>query len=93
MSAVAATKQIFSMEHKDGVMWWDAPLPKEKHDCWRQTSAFTSDGMIYRCACGATCFDRDWRLGNEGWVWRNERRYPAGSPRPKPRRWWQRAAA
>ena len=44
-----------TIEHVDGIAWWDAPLPRRFHFCKAQTIGwlgFTT--KIERCACGAT---------------------------------------
>lgn len=56
--------------HRDGVPWWEATTPPERHTCWKQ-SEFPSQG-VNRCACGAI------QLSHHGDVWgqRNSRLYP-----------------
>jgi hypothetical protein len=55
------------MIHKDGVPWWDAPLPRRWHRCWPQTTGWVGMTRTQRCACGAmrTGFDRGWSFRNE----------------------------
>lgn len=62
-------------EHRDGVDWYDAPLPPRRHRCVAQTRGFMSGGFIERCACGATGF------GDGCWIERNS---------SQPHRWWRR---
>lgn len=58
------------MYHLDGVPWWEAPLPSKRHQCVRQTYAWSGYfNSIERCACGA--IRRDGRFGV--WDQRNER--------------------
>lgn len=51
------------MAHKDGVPWWEAPIPRWWHRCRPQTVGMA----VERCACGSinTPF---------GWHDRNSRR-------------------
>lgn len=41
-------------EHRDGVDWMSAPLPRRLHKCFVQTSGFVGlFDHVQRCACGA----------------------------------------
>lgn len=57
--------------HRDGIPWYDAPVPRRWHRCWPQTTGSTRTiARVERCACGAT------RLDGPGhpWIDRNSRR-------------------
>lgn len=57
--------------HKDGVAWFDRPIPRRWHRCVPSTSAV--DGrLVERCACGSTRLD-----GYGPWMERNSRRKAA----------------
>lgn len=49
--------------HRDGVAWYDAPLPRRWHHCFAQSSL----NGVQRCPCGA--MNR-----GAGWAFKNERR-------------------
>jgi len=57
-------------EHRDGVWWYDAPIPPRFHRCWVQTEGWIGFSQVWRCACGA--------IRNPGisrrWMERNSRR-------------------
>lgn len=55
--------------HVDGVAWYDAPLPPPGHQCRSQTTAYTGDAQVFRCACGALAFHEPIH-----WLERNSRR-------------------
>lgn len=58
-----------SIEHLDGVAWFDAPLPSRFHRCTPQTKGWTYwFTQTFRCACGAISFD------GKHWSERNSRR-------------------
>lgn len=57
--------------HVDGVCWYDAPVPAERHRCWSQTIGTGPTGTVHRCACGG--YSPDGRL----WIGGNERRRPS----------------
>lgn len=58
----------YGIQHRDGVPWHQAPIPRHWHRCQWQTTGKIDGEVIYRCACGAAC-------GPDGiWVWRNSRR-------------------
>lgn len=58
-------------QHRNGVWWYDAPLPRRWHRCkpW-STGSTQSFALVERCACGAI------RLNGESrpWMDRNSRR-------------------
>jgi len=54
-------------EDRDGVNWFDAPLPRRWHRC-RAQSRGNLGGHVYRCACGAISPDGKY------WLERNSRR-------------------
>jgi len=57
------------IDHKDGIEWHQAPLPRRQHRCRPQSWGFLSTGSyVERCACGAV------NLNHSGWIRRNERR-------------------
>lgn len=71
-----------SLQHRDGVGWWQAPVPPRRHDCWVQTSGVHNGMLVERCACGAIRPD-----GHGVWVERNTR---GGAPSdPAPAGWWR----
>lgn len=59
---------IYYAEHRGGVSWYDAPVPRRWHRCRPQNRAyFAASGYVERCACGAI-------RGNFGpWAERNSR--------------------
>lgn len=61
-----------STTHKNGVWWYDAPLPVVDHQCKPHTRGYLRCfTLIERCACGAR------RLNGRGhWTGVNERRNP-----------------
>lgn len=61
---------IIGMKHRNGVPWYQAPIPSRWHRCRPWTSALDDLTRVDRCACGAT------RLGGSEhrWLERNERR-------------------
>lgn len=63
------TEAFFSIKHKDGVPWWEAPVPRRFHRCRVQTMGKLGSEWIYRCACGAVGGPK-W----PGWINRNARR-------------------
>lgn len=57
------------LEHRGGVAWIKAPLPRRWHKCVAQSRGFWLDELhgpatVERCACGAL------NLG-DGWIQRN----------------------
>lgn len=59
------------LEHRNGVDWIKAPLPRRWHRCFAQSRGFVLDerhgpATIERCACGGV------NLG-DGWFDRNRR--------------------
>jgi len=67
-------RATLELEHRDGVPWWSAPLPRRWHRCRWQTRGWVglSAGME-RCACGAA------RYPGRAWLFRNARRRPDGA--------------
>lgn len=69
---------VREMEHRDGVAWWDAPVPRRfRHQHRWQTRGWVGEfGLlnIDRCACGAI------RKGQGPWVmldpWPEKRETP-----------------
>lgn len=57
------------LEALGGVHWFDAPLPRRRHQCQPQTRGFFGVNYVERCACGA--YRESARLS---WLNRNERR-------------------
>ena len=58
-------------QHRNGIPWYAAPLPRRWHRCAPWTTGSTQGlALVERCACGAT------RLDGEGhpWMERNSRR-------------------
>jgi hypothetical protein len=39
-------------EHRGGVEWWRAPIPRRWHRCTPWTIALVDDERVDRCACG-----------------------------------------
>lgn len=56
---------VSNLQHKDGIWWYDAPLPWWWHRCRLWTSWSQSDPHRGRCACGATYCDGSWFNKNE----------------------------
>lgn len=55
--------------HREGVAWFEAPLPRLLHRHTVQTEGYLDFEKVERCACGAI------RLGGRGrWLDRNRRR-------------------
>lgn len=55
------------VDHRDGIAWFDAPIPPEDHECAPQTRGLVEVGTlpimgIMRCACGAVNL-----YDNQGW--------------------------
>lgn len=48
-----------TMEHEDGVPWWEAPPPRRFHLHYAQTKGWHGFNEIWRCACGAMRFNGD----------------------------------
>jgi hypothetical protein len=45
---------IVSIEHLDGVPWWEAPPPPREHEHWAQTTGTLQVfEQVERCPCGA----------------------------------------
>lgn len=57
------------VQHRDGVCWYDAPVPWRWHKCRTQTAGWVGLTRYERCACGAVrrngreWFDRNTRTG------------------------------
>ncbi len=60
---------MLNVQHKDGIWWYDAPMPPEQHDCEPWSSGESGSFFVERCACGATKLDHDW-----AWLDINSRR-------------------
>lgn len=58
----------FEVAHRNGVPWFEAPLPHRFHRCKVQTQGWVDLDFIERCACGAV------RLQRSGWWRKNETR-------------------
>lgn len=43
-----------TVEHRDGVPWSEAPLPRRRHRCTVWTSEWFGLSQVCRCACGAS---------------------------------------
>jgi hypothetical protein len=74
---------IASIEHRDGIDWWEAPAPPRTHDHEWQTRAVVDGEVVERCRCGA------FGDGEGDWMM-----LPPDKPRvipdpPKPRPWWK----
>lgn len=65
------------LEHKDGIWWFDAPIPRRIHKCWAQTTAYDILGLreVERCACGAIRMDGDNPYRKSYWYERNSREH------------------
>lgn len=60
--------------HLEGLPWYKAPIPPEKHLCWTQTKGTLSSGSFTRrCACGAVSMN-DHDDQNIYWMERNSRK-------------------
>lgn len=70
-----------SVEHLDGVPWYEAPIPSRLHHCWAQTRALDEGVRIERCPCAAI------RLDGDGWVERNNRKPRNVEERARVSRW------
>jgi hypothetical protein len=53
--------------HKDGVAWYDAPIPPVEHECWVQSRGMVGSFVVDRCACGSI------RYNGSPWENRNSR--------------------
>lgn len=61
------------LQHRDGVPWWEAKLPRRFHFCTAQSRGVTAlASYIERCACGAIRLGRPGHM--PGWMQRNSRR-------------------
>lgn len=59
-----------SVEHRDGIDWFHAPIPRRLHRCTAWTVGwFNWFSKVERCACGAIRHD-----GRGHWAERNSRR-------------------
>lgn len=59
---------VLAPHSRDGVPYFQAPLPRRWHRCEPWTSMRLDTGLVERCACGAI------RLDGDGWLERNIRR-------------------
>jgi hypothetical protein len=67
------TAEDLGIVHRNGIPWFDAPLPRRWHRCTVQTSGYIDGNLRERCACGAV------RLGKDRpWIERNSRRKDEG---------------
>ncbi|MEV0830879.1 hypothetical protein [Nonomuraea rubra] len=55
--------RLYADMHRDGLTWYDAPVPPRWHRCFAQSAL----GGTRRCPCGAM------NIGS-GWAFKNERR-------------------
>lgn len=62
-----------TIEHKDGIPWHEAPIPRRLHRCAVQTQGWIGFTMVQRCACGATMMRR-FEGDHARWIDRNQRR-------------------
>ena len=61
------------IEHRDGVPWFEAPIPRWLHRCSAQTIGWIGLVGFARCACGAIKHNGDrWR--DRWWMERNSSR-------------------
>lgn len=60
------------LQHRGGVEWSKAPLPRRLHSCHAQTRGFLDDIFVEWCACGGI------RMEHGRWMERNSRRRNAG---------------
>lgn len=67
------------IEHRDGISYEDAPLPRRWHRCSPWTTGRKPSGVIFRCACGAIAYS-----DTSEWFWVNDRRRVKWPRRP----WW-----
>lgn len=54
----------------DGISWFEAPIPRQRHQCWPQSWGWVNFGLVFvqRCACGGI------RMHDRGsWLERNTR--------------------
>lgn len=56
------------IDHRDGVAWYDAPIPRRWHRCFVQTDGWLGLTRVWRCPCGAVA------LNGGPWDERNSRR-------------------
>lgn len=64
--------QRILLKHRNGVPWYDAPIPRKWHFCRAWSSGWVDLTQLERCACGA---QRDVYQGRwSPWVWKNTRR-------------------
>lgn len=52
----------------DGVLWYEAKVPRRFHRCYAHTTGVVSFKMVERCACGAI------RIDGGRWMDKNTRR-------------------
>ena len=69
----ASPVTLYYVQHKDGIWWFDAPLPRRWHKCKTHTIALLGTGLIRRCRCGAI----SWNGGM--WIEKNSERNNAKS--------------
>lgn len=55
-------------DHKDGIPWDEAPIPRRWHRCKVQTEAWFGFRQYLKCACGAV------RIDGGSWTIKNSRR-------------------
>jgi len=59
-----------TIEHLNGIPWFEAPIPRRLHHCRIQTRGWINYlAKIERCACGAIRMNND-----KGWSDKNSRR-------------------
>lgn len=59
---------LYYVQHKDGIWWFEAPLPRRWHKCKTHTIALLGTGLVRRCRCGAI----SWNGGM--WIEKNAER-------------------
>lgn len=62
---------MVDVTHRDGVAWFDAPIPRRWHRCSPQTKGWHNLTLVLRCACGAI---GGYEYGRLVWDERNSRR-------------------
>lgn len=65
-----AYRELFEpdIRHRDGIPWYEAPVPRRLHRCTWQSSGWVGFHQIVRCACGAY-----YDASRKRWFDRNQR--------------------
>lgn len=68
-----------AVEHRNGIPWYESPIPDPEHACTTQTSGILDQKRVERCACGAVRVEIEGRTG----IWVNRNTHTASSATAK----------